>query len=321
MLLLGPWIARNLSMSGTPFGTAGYAILETTGMFPDNRLMRSLEPNLSNVPLMMIWTKLIVNARVIVQETLPSLGGTWLSAFFLVGLLVNFRNPALRRLRWFLAGCIGTFAIVQALGRTHLSDDVPTFNSENLLVIAAPLVIAYGAALFYLLLDQIHLPFRELRYAVVSVFTTLVSLPLILAFLPPKAMPVVFPPYLPPAIETVSSWLKPNELLMTDVPWAAAWYGNRQAIWAPPNSRTDFFAVNDYLKPVAALYLSPMTMDARFLSGWLRAGEGSWGMFVLEALTQKEPPAWFPLRKSQAGWLPNHLVLTDWERWKRTPQP
>ena len=152
-------------------------------------------------------------------------------------------------------------------------------------------------------------------------FATIVSLPLVLAFLPPKSIPVVFPPYHPPALETVSGWLKPNELMMTDVPWAVAWYGNRQAIWTPPNSRTDFFAVNDYLKPVSALYLSPMTMDARFLSGWVRAGDASWGSLVLDTIARKEPPAWFPLRKTQAGWLPDQLVLTDWERWKQIRLP
>lgn len=39
LLVMAPWIARNYSVSGTPFGTAGYAILETTRAFPANKLL------------------------------------------------------------------------------------------------------------------------------------------------------------------------------------------------------------------------------------------------------------------------------------------
>jgi len=53
--------------------------------------------------------------------------------------------------------------VVQALGRTALSDDSPDINSENLLVLLAPLVIVYGTSLFFLLLEQVALPFLQLR--------------------------------------------------------------------------------------------------------------------------------------------------------------
>jgi len=43
------------------------------------------------------------------------------SAFFLVGLMVPFRSPTLRRLRILLLGSLGTLLVVQALGRTGLS--------------------------------------------------------------------------------------------------------------------------------------------------------------------------------------------------------
>ena len=35
---LSPWVARNLVVSRTPFGTAGYAVLETSFLFPENKL-------------------------------------------------------------------------------------------------------------------------------------------------------------------------------------------------------------------------------------------------------------------------------------------
>ncbi len=326
--VMGPWIARNYSVSGQPFGTATYAVVQNTMLYPENRLERSLEPDFSRLHLMAFWLKLNTNLRQILTSDLPKLGGSWITAFFLVGLVVGFRNPAITRLRYFLLGCGLVLVLAQALGRTQLSEESPELNSENLLVLLAPLVLVYGVSLFFLLLDQIHMPFREMRYVVIGLFSVIACLPMLFVFLPPKANPVTYPPYYPPAIQTVAGWLKEKELAMSDIPWAMAWYGQRQCVWLTlkctpdakdPNTHEDFFAINDYQKPINALYLTPQTMDARFLTQWIRAGEQSWGSFILESMVKKKVPDTFPLKESQAGWLPEQLVLTDWQRWRRTP--
>ena len=160
--LLTPWIIRNYNVSGTPFGTATYAVVESTILYPEYRLERSLEPDFSQLVMSQLgpfWFKLNSNLRQIVTNELPRLGGSWITAFFLVGLMIGFRSPAISRLRYFLMGCLAVLMIAQALGRTALSDDSPELNSENLLVLLAPLVMVYGVSLFYILLDQMRLPF------------------------------------------------------------------------------------------------------------------------------------------------------------------
>src|SRR5690349_12669836 len=110
-VVLSPWLIRNVSVSGTPFGTAGFAIIENSWISPEDRLQRSLNPDLlkplhNSFPfLMAAWRvfvdKLVSNSRGILQSDLPKLAGTWISAFFLVGLLVRFRTVRLGRLRLF----------------------------------------------------------------------------------------------------------------------------------------------------------------------------------------------------------------------------
>jgi len=326
--VLAPWLARIYNISGTPFGTAGFAVIENTILFPEYRLQRSLEPDFSRLYLMPFWLKLMTNSRQIVQSELPKLGGSWITAFFLVGLMVSFRNPAVRRLRYFVLACVGVLVIVQSLGRTQLSEDSPEINSENLLVLLAPLLLIYGVSLFYLLLDQINLPFPQFRYIIIGGFSVLVCLPMLFAFLPPRPRPVAYPPYYPPAMQKIASWLKEKELTMSDVPWAMAWYGQRQSVWLTlrctpdgkdPSIHEDFFAINDYQKPINLLYLTPQTMDARFLSQWIRAGERSWGSFILETITKKKVPDYFPLNQTQDGWLPEQIMLTDWQRFPKSP--
>ncbi len=317
VLVLAPWVIRNFVLSGTPFGTASFAVVEGTSAFPGFQLERSIHPDLSSaLGLTLYLHKFLVNLHSILQDALPKLGGSWVSMLFLTGLLLNFRSAAVRRMRHFLLMCLVVFVVVQAMGQTQLSVESPEVNSENLLVLLAPLVFIYGVSLFLILLDQMVLPLRELRLVVKAVFVGLCCTPLIFTLLPPRTVPVVYPPYYPPDIQQIASWMKPNELMMSDVPAAVAWYGQRQCVWLTLNDQDDFFAINDYLKPVQALYLTPETMDAKLASDCLRPTQHTWGNFVLQAVAQGKIPTGFPLTHAPTGFFPERLFLTDWDRWK-----
>jgi len=319
LAVLSPWVARNVALSGTPFGTASYAVYETTNVFPEDKLQRSLEPNLTKLGLRPFVTKLAVNSREILQNDLPKLGGSWVSALFLTGLLLGYRNPALRRLRLFLVGTLLVFIVVQALGRTQLSVDSPVINGENLLVLTVPLVLLFGTGLFFQLLDQMSFGTRELRYAVIGLFGLVACLPMVYSFLPPKSSPVAYPPYYPPVIQLTSDWMQESELMMSDVPWAVAWYGNRQCVSYLESTPSEFYAIHDFLKPIRGLYLSPLTMNSRLLSQWLDPGkQNQLPVLVANLLSFRLGPD-FPLRSSAPGFLPGQVFLSNWERWKNSP--
>ena len=320
--VMAPWVVRNYQLSGTPFGTATYTIMRATPAFPEHRLDRSLQPDFHKYNIGHFWRKLVGNSRQIISTDLPKLGGNWTSAFFLVGLMLVFKNPGINRLRYFLLLCLPVLIVAQALGRTQLADDVPEINSENLLVLLTPLVLMYGLSLFFLLLEQIELPIRQLRLAIIAGFGGLLCLPMALVFGPPKTFPGCWPPYHPPTIQQVSNWMKPNELMMSDIPWAVAWYGHRQCVWLTLTPQNDFFAINDYIKPVLGLYMTPQTMDSKFLSQWVwaEAQQRSWGMFVIESAMRQEIPPAFPLKFAPSGFMPEQIFLTDWPRWRR-PNP
>jgi hypothetical protein len=319
-LVLAPWVVRNFAVSGTPFGTASFAAAETTLLFPQFQLERAIHPDMGHV----LWLspylhKLSANGQGILTNNLTRFGGSWATLLFWTGLLLSFRSVTVRQMRYFLLLCLGTFVVVQALGQTQLSVESPEVNSENLLVLLTPLVFIYGVSLFLTLLDQIILPMLQLRYLIITAFAALCCLPMIAALLPPKTSPVVYPPYYPPDIQQTASWMGNNELMMSDVPWAVAWYGRRQCVWLTLNAQDDFNTINYWLKPVQALYLTPETMDSRFVSDWVKTRDYSWGGFILQVVTQNQIPPGFPLRIAPKGYLPERLYLTDRERWKLTP--
>jgi hypothetical protein len=316
-IVLSPWILRNMMVSGAPFGTATFAVVETTPAYPRFQLERSLSPDFTNAKWLDAYVqKLLVNGRDILVNGVTRLVGGWAGALFLAGLLLGFRSFAARRMRYFLLMCAGALVVVQALGQTQLSVESPDVNTENLLVLLAPLIFVYGVSMFLTLLDQMKLPAPQLRYAIMGLFVAIVCLPMIFALSPPKTSPVAYPPYYPPEIQQAAGWMKEDELMMSDVPWAVAWYGQRQCIWLTLDAQDSFFAVNDYIKPVQALYLTPETMDGKFLTDWVRARENSWGSFIIASELQKIIPPQFPLREEPTGFWPERLFLTDRQRWK-----
>jgi len=319
-LVVAPWIVRNISVCDMPFGTAGYALLDGSPYFPQHRLSRSLSPVMTQIFLSPLWGKFFTNLGQIVTNDLPTLGGGWITGFFLVGLMFGFRNPGISRMRYFVVASLVMLALAQAVGRTAISDDSPDINSENLLVLLLPLVLVYGVSFFLTLLDQITAPLGLIRAGVLILFGVLMTLPLTFSLIPWKvrqtslAQAVVFPPYYPPDIQRVSNWMGTNELTMSDAPWAVAWYGDRQAVWLTLDARGEFYTLNDYIKPVKALYLTPISLDAKFLSQWVRGGsDRTWGELIISSMTKEELPRGFPLVKSKR--LPEQLFLTDWERW------
>jgi 4-amino-4-deoxy-L-arabinose transferase-like glycosyltransferase len=313
-LMLTPWIIRNEAVSGTLFGTAGYAVVEGTFVFPRFQLERSLHPELTHAMSLRPYVqKLFDNLHGNLTDDLLKSGATWAGALFFAGLFLGFRSIGTRRLRYFLLICLPVFILAQSLGSTQLSEQSPEINSENLFVLLVPLLFIFGASFFFTLLDPMILPLLQLRYAIITGFVVLCCLPLLFTLIP-SARPVVYPPYFPPEIQRTANWMKPDELMMSDVPWAVAWYGQRSCAWLTLDSQTEFFALNDYLKTVQAVYLTSETMDGKLFTEWGSSPKNSWGHFMMYILAQNKPPQTFSLQIA-APYIQSGMFLTDRVRW------
>ncbi len=331
-VVLLPWIFRNWNVSGTLFGTAGFDLFKGASLFPEHRLDRSLDPNIQ-YSARAIWMKLLINARVILQSEFFGLAGGWALALFVVGWMIGFRNPVIRRMRYFLVASMGVLFVAQALGRTQISEDSPILNSENYLVVLVPLITVYAVSLFFMLLDQIAFPVKPMRHVVTGVLVAASSLPLLFALLPPRGVPVAYPPYYPPAIHQTAELFRETELLMSDVPWAMAWYGKRDCVWLTLNAfpdrndqdgGEDFFAINDLMRTIYGVYLTPVTMNMPFETGIVSSGDSSWGGLIIATMLMHKDeqgrmrvPAPFPLRELAPGYLPEQMLFTDWKRWAK----
>ena len=186
-------------------------------------------------------------------------------------------------------------------------------------MLTVPLVFLFGTGLFFQLLDQMSFRIRELRYLLIGVFGFVACLPMVYVFLPPKTSPLAYPPYYPPAIQQTCGWMKENELMMSDIPWAMAWYGNRQCVWLTQNAQSEFFAIHDFLKPVRGLYLTPANhgQPVPLAMGAMRATTAGRASFSKAccAITSRKT---FPCATRPRGFFPEQLFLTDYDRWSTT---
>jgi len=234
---------------------------------------------------------------------------------FLAGLLVPFRNPSIARLRFFTLLCLPVLVLVQALGQTWLTTLVPDVHSENLLVVLAPLVFILGTGMFVVLLEQLELPPWGGRGIVVGLFLLLACAPLLFVLGRSPRSPMAYPPYHPQVIQERAGWLGERELMMSDIPWAVAWYGRRDCVWLPANVAEGFGAIHR-VRPINALYLTSVTLDQKLVSELIEGEDRAWGEFAADAVVRREIPDGFPLKHAFAEGFPYQLFLSDRERWK-----
>jgi hypothetical protein len=315
-----PWIVRNLMISKTAFGSAGYALLENTRPTEADRLERCVNPDAAGLAYLTprdVARKFVSNEAEILRKSLPTLGGTWIWPFFLCGLLIPFRRDAPRKIRWFLVWNLALLAIVQALGETHLSAESPEINSENLLVLLAPLVATFGAAFFFTLLDQTVFQSAPARSAAVWLFGAVLCAPLLLGL--PNQLSQTVTGWLPIRVQTTAAMMKPNEIMMSDIPWAVAWFGDRPCLWLTVDDAMAFQQLNK-LKTINALYLTEETGERPFLSQMMYSWR-DWPHFFLKSLPpmgilQGRVPATVPLTNALPEYVPNQMFLSDVVRWK-----
>jgi hypothetical protein len=286
-------------------------------------LERSISPNAAGLARLTprdIVNKFLGNSGEILENDLPRLGGNWVCAFFLCGLLLPYRSPGLRRFRFFLVWSLTLLVVVQALGRTHLSTDSPGINSENLLVLLAPLVLVFGTSVFFTLLDQISHPDPKARNLAVGVFTAFMCLPLLLALLGPPKPPTISP-YAPTLIQRTAAMMKPGEIMMSDIPWGVAWYAGQPCLWPTLDVAGTFEEINR-LKPVHAIYLTQRTSDKPFLSQMI-ANQQSWEYFMLDSMPTNWAEAQVPtgfgakyrLTNEPLDYLPDQMFISNSNRW------
>lgn len=180
------------------------------------------------------------------------MGGIVVVPFFLLALFNRYKNPVCEGLKWAIFG----MWICTSLGMACFGQR-GAMTEDQIFIIFAPFFAAYGTALVFNFLGRMQLGagFRAVRGLTIffmilfSSGSFMFQMPQELGFsilTSARGIPQ-YPPYYPPALNgKLHDMTNAEDIIVTDQPWAVAWYADRTALWIP---RTIDTYVND-LEPI-----------------------------------------------------------------------
>jgi hypothetical protein len=253
-LVLTPWVVRNWRASQTLFGLSRFELLEGVGEGTPNEIkvgqvQRMFGGDLPALRLRQQVRRALINARQLYEVALKDVGSNYLIVFFLAGLMHRFRQEEVFRLRRFVFWALLTAILWMSIAGPP---------KRNFLTVFAPLIIVYGVAFFYVMFERLQFRTRLVRTTLVGAFAVFNALPFIFMLLPPPTT-LPYPPYRADVITLLGKAFTEDEVLVSDIPWAVAWYADRSAIWAP-FAEKDYYAINDNVKVVSGIYLTQETL-------------------------------------------------------------
>lgn len=274
LLVTGPWLGRNLALTGHPLALAGQNVALKAGdsTAEPAQVRATLAARLPEIDINKLGNKTLTALSENLSARLWSGGALWFTAFFIVGCFYRFRDPTADRLRWMFTAGLGTLILAQAVFNSGESVRLPV-------AYLTPLLIIFGTAFFFVLLGGHPLLGRWPR-AAATLLVLLQAVPLLHDLLEPRRLHFNYPPYFPGLFMGMGRDLEMRGVqgrfgLMADVPAGVAWYGD-QRVWAQPHTLRDFLAVS-LEQRIGQLLLTPRTLDRPFFSE-LAANPGGEGV-------------------------------------------
>jgi len=291
MLVYSPWIARNVKVTGSPFGIAYYSQFDEVRQ-SEAAWMRQNDASLKGIGI--AWFRGKVTQEIISQsgKLFALLGYSIAAPIFFLALLHRFKRKETADLRWAILS-MWLFAFI---GMAFAGQSTDFISPNQLHLLFAPTFVFYGIAFLLILWGRMEVNFPYSRVAFITVVFLATSVQLILALLPRgNASRLAWPPYAPPIIAVLNRWMQPNEIIASDMPYAVAWYADRKSLWLP-KSVEDFNTLNDYNQlqmPIAGVYLTPVTSHLGLFPNIASGEYKSWAGLILRNSASLER---FPLK-------------------------
>lgn len=310
LLVVAPWMVRNYMICGNPLGLGIFAILDgTTGS--ESFFMRSLQPDMNAFGA--VRAKLRGGFTGQFENLFTFLGFNAAAAAFFFALLHIFRRRETNILRWGIV----LMWIGAAIGMSLFAPQ-GAVAANQLHMLFVPAFAAYGMAFLLVLWNRLEINFAPARNAFIGAVCAITALPMAINLLTAPSQRVNWPPYVPPFINAVCQWMKPGEVICSDMPWATAWYGGRLSLLLPSGVE-QFINLYDYKYlggPINGLYLTPVSGNRPFLTQIARGEYAAWGNYILRRPELDRFYSSFPLKEKVDLPIEGQCVFySDTDRW------
>jgi hypothetical protein len=245
-------LMRSAGFSGQPFGTGFYVLYNGLASGTETSIMRNHDLESEPLTLDGLILKILSTTLVQTSELLPFLGGILVAPIFFVALLHPFKRASIANFRWgivlmwlFAALGMSIFGINREKG----------LHPNQIHLLFAPVMAGYGLAFISILWSRLEsintVPF--LRNAHLFAIVILSSAPMVLSMPEKVKIGLAFrergvpqwPPYLPSVLnDKIPQLLAPGQgeaevqkIVVSDQPWAVAWYADQISLWLPKTKR------------------------------------------------------------------------------------
>jgi hypothetical protein len=324
-----PWLVRNVMVCGDFRGIAAKSILDGI-IRPEAGHMRRFVVDLSSTNGNYFVENFRINLMAQINRLIEYLGWSCVAPLALVSVLHGFRRPITATFRWLMFAMWGSAVCGMALFGMKQEHDLAA-NQFYLLFV--PLFICYGLAYALVQWDRrIGLGFilpqwtararthTVLRTLLVTVLFLLSGIPLLSRlFLDKSGWLVEWPPYLPPSIATLKKLFQPDEIIGSDMPWAVAWYADRDSLWLPFQP-DDLIDLSDYRRlgePVCGLYFTPISGSENTLNDLARGEYMNWWPYIVHTIDPEKTP--YPYRLKMT--MPDCMLYMDRNRLLKPAAP
>ena len=304
LIVLGmtlPWLLRMYRLTGNPFGVALYSGFGQL-LGSESQVMRSMA--LDSTDISFAWFRSKVQSNTISQfsNIYSYLGYSPIAPIFFVGLLHTFKRKGTASFRW----CVFSMWIFAVLGMSlfGLPEDGDV-HANDLHMLFIPVTIFYGLAFILVLWTRLgsersEVTLKLVRWSFFVGVYVLSAFPFVHMLLTTNGF-VQWPPYVPPYIAVLGGgdpegYTNPDEIIASDMPWAVAWYADRESLWLP-YKMDDFMDMHDYNRlngPIVGIYLTPITGDAHFFTDIVKGEYLEWSSFIMRNVNTQNFP--FPAR-------------------------
>ena len=309
ILVILPWMIRNSIVAGAPLASLRWYDFKSYSLiFSGNQIVRDFNSGLltTPVPVLIYWNKFLMFGRLMYKLWL-SFSHSILIPFFLGGVLIKYKDQRWGRVINLAVLLFFCQLILISLGNGDFSrilyfmpliiiGGIAAFLQllNNLGLLVVPLVAAtfrspphgdlkVAATSTESSSDSMRSGICALRptpWLIISIFFILTIFPGLISII--YGLPTQ--KYIAAAfsgeeatlmregetMEKVERIVKEHEVVVSDMPWAIAWYANRTAIWIPWEIE-QMKAIKEKLADVRFLHLSPMIFkypDTENVGGW-----------------------------------------------------
>jgi len=306
-----PWAWHNWIAMRNPFGLPYYELFRKPGT-DSLAFLSDFEPFL-HFDFSDVLVNTADNFMSQAAGLFSYLGGSVVAAAFFVALALHiFRSWRPAQFRWAVlfmwsgaAAGMSVFGVGAAVSVNQMH------------ILFYPVMVLYGLAVLLMLWTTVstNQPLLRTLFLVFLYIVTLVPLAGTLAATAPR---VNWPPYLPPLITRLAEWVRPDEAIASDIPWATAWYGNRLSLLLPESIGQFEIIHSERIlgMPMVGIYLTPFSRDLAAYDDIINGRYREWARFVLGEIRPEEISSWM-LRSAISLPVDNQCIFyADRPRWR-----